>query len=147
VSLIRLLNRLGLRRRHIPKRDLWALDEHVRQTLLAAGKSTELVRAYSSPWPDLKQFPTANYLEEVIEMVRPLPPLSAIGVPVLVVLSTGVTYMDPAVSRKMIAQFQNADTVAIDAYHWPLTERPSEVRQAIERWCNSLRQRTASEPH
>jgi esterase len=143
VLLVRFLNRLGLRRRHIPKRDLWALDEQVRQTLLAKGKSKELVRAYSSPWPDLEQFPTANYLEEVIEMVRPLPPLSAINVPVLVVLSTGVTYMDPAVTRKMITQFENADTVAIDAYHWPLTERPQEVRQTIERWCHSLRQRTA----
>lgn len=141
VLFVRFLNHLGLRRRHIPKRDLWALDEQVRKTLLAAGKSKELIRAYSSPWPDLKQFPTANYLEEVIEMVRPLPPLPAIAAPVLVVLSTGVTYMDPALTRKMITQFRNADTVAIDAYHWPLTERPLEVRQAIESWCNSLRQR------
>jgi pimeloyl-ACP methyl ester carboxylesterase len=143
VLFVRFLNHLGLRRRHIPKRDLWALDEQVRQTLLAKGKSKELIRAYSSPWPDLKQFPTANYLEEIIEMVRPLPPLSAVKAPVLVVLSTGVTYMDPAVTRKMITQFQHADTAAIDAYHWPLTERPVEVRQAIERWCSSLRQRTA----
>lgn len=143
VLFARFLNHLGLRRRHIPKRDLRALDEQVRKTLLAEGKSKELIRAYSSPWPDLKQFPTANYLEEVIEMVRPLPPLSAVTVPVLVVLSTGVTYMDPAVTRKMITQFRNADTVAIDAYHWPLTERPLEVRQAIEVWCDSLRQRAA----
>ncbi len=143
---VRFLNYLGIRRRNIPKRDLWELDEQVRKTLLAAGKSKELIRAYSSPWPDLKQFPTANYLEEVIEMVRPLPPLPAIAAPVLVVLSTGVTYMDPAVTRKMITQFQNADTAAIDAYHWPLTERPLEVRQAIESWCSSLRRRAARVP-
>ena len=147
VLFVRFLNYLGLHRRHIPKRDLWALDEQVRQTLLVKGKSEELVRAYSSPWPDLKQFPTANYLEEAIEMVRPLPPLSAINAPVLVVLSTGVTYMDPAVTRQMITQFQNADVVEIDAYHWPLTERPLEVRETIEQWCDSLNQRIASRPN
>jgi hypothetical protein len=26
----------------------------------------------------------------------------------------------------------------IDCHHWPLTERPIEVRQAIETWCAGL---------
>jgi hypothetical protein len=29
--------------------------------------------------------------------------------------------------------------VPIDAYHWPLTEPPVEVRQAIESWCAELK--------
>ena len=29
--------------------------------------------------------------------------------------------------------------VPIDAYHWPLTERPVEVREAIESWCAELK--------
>jgi hypothetical protein len=29
-------------------------------------------------------------------------------------------------------------TVAeVDCNHWPLTERPVEVREAIERWCGA----------
>jgi esterase len=139
----RLLNRIGLRRQEIPKRDLRILDEKMRHTVLAARKYEELVREYSSPWPDLKHFPTANYLQEIIEMVRALPALSSISAPVLVVLSKGVTYTDPEVSRQMIAQFPNAQTILIDAYHWPLTERPGEIRAAIEKWSASQRQRLA----
>ena len=29
--------------------------------------------------------------------------------------------------------------VPIDAYHWLLTERPVEVREAIESWCAELK--------
>ena len=140
---VRAMNRLGLRRRRIPQRDLRALDERMRKTVLAAGKQEELVRQYSSPWPDLKHFPTANYLQEIIEMVRPLPPLAAITAPVLVVLSKGVTYLAPEVSHQMITQFRDVDTVMVDAYHWPLTERPTEIREAIEQWCEQLCDRAA----
>ncbi|MFQ5938372.1 MAG: alpha/beta fold hydrolase [Acidiferrobacterales bacterium] len=140
IFVIRTLNRLGLRRRLIGKRDLRALDQKMRATLLAAGKLEQMVREYSSPWPDLKHFPTASYLEEILEMVRPLPALAEINVPVLVVLSKGVTYTDPAITRELIAQFPRASTVVIDAYHWPLTERPVEVREAIEAWCVTIKQ-------
>jgi pimeloyl-ACP methyl ester carboxylesterase len=138
ITLIRLLNRLGLYRRHIPERDLRALDEKTRQELLAAGKVDEMVRKYRSLWPDLKHFPTANFLEEIIETVRPLPTLVNITAPVLVVLSRGVTYVDSAVTRHVIGQFERATTAEIDAYHWPLTERPVETREAIEKWCAEL---------
>jgi pimeloyl-ACP methyl ester carboxylesterase len=138
ITFIRLLNRLGLHRRHIPERDLRALDEKTRAELLAAGKVEEMVRKYRSPWPDLKHFPTASFLEEMIEIVRPLPSLASIAAPVLVVLSRGVTYVDPAVTRHMIGQFGRATTVAVDAHHWPLTERPVETREAIEKWCTEL---------
>lgn len=135
VIAVRILNRLGIYRRHIPPRDLRALDEQMRETLLATGQLEQMVDRYSSPWPDLQHFPTANYLQEIMEMMRPLPPLSSIVSPVLVLLSKGVTYTDPEVSTELISQFKNATTVAIDAYHWPLTEKPEEVRQAIESWC------------
>jgi len=138
VMAVRMLNRLGIYRRHIPQRDLRALDEKMRETLLATGQLEKMVDRYSSPWPDLQHFPTANFLQEIMEMVRPLPPLSSIAAPILVVLSKGATYADPKFSRELIAQFKNATTVVIDAYHWPLTEKPVEVRQAIEAWCARL---------
>ncbi|MFQ5994248.1 MAG: alpha/beta fold hydrolase [Acidiferrobacterales bacterium] len=138
VIIVRALNRLGLYRRHIPNRDLKLLDLRTRETLLAEGKIEELVSEYSSPWPDLKHFPTANFIEEVIEMVRSVPPPTQIEVPVLVLLSKGGTYADPKTTREAIAQFPNAKTVIIDAEHWPLTEKPVEVREAIEQWCNEL---------
>jgi pimeloyl-ACP methyl ester carboxylesterase len=135
VVLIRALNRLGLRRRSIPPRDLRELDEQTRAKLLDSGRVEEMIRRYSSPWPDLKHFPVANYIEATIEMVSPLPPLSGIEAPVLVLLSKSGTYADPAVTRQAIGEFPRATTVAIDAHHWPLTERPGETRRAIEEWC------------
>lgn len=135
VALIRALNLLGLRRRHIPSRDLRRLDELVRAQLLAAGRQEEFVARYTSAWEDLKYFPTAHYLQELIEVTRPVPPLAHLRLPVLALLSRGVTFTDPERMRQVLAALPNVELVDIDAYHWPLTERPAEVREAIEDWC------------
>ena len=135
VSVIRLLNSLGLRRRSVPNRDLRELDNKTRETLLAAGKQEQMIDLYSSPWEDLKFFPVASYLQELIEITRPLPALTSINAPILVLLSSGITYTDPVVSRGMLAEHPRIQIVSIDAYHWPLTEKPQQVREAIERWC------------
>jgi pimeloyl-ACP methyl ester carboxylesterase len=135
-ALIRLLNRLGLRRRHIPVRDLRKLDEKTRQDLLAAGKQKEMIELYSSPWEDLKFFPIASFLQELIEITRPLPALAEIKAPILTLLSSGITYTDPGITQKTLAGFARVQTVTVDAYHWPLTEKPRQVREAIEKWCD-----------
>ena len=72
-------------------------------------------------------------------MVRSLPLLSSIKVPVLIPLSRDVTYTDPDRSREMMMRIPDVKIVPIDAYHWPLTERPVEVREAIESWCAELK--------
>jgi len=138
VGLIRLLNALGLRRRHIPGRDLRRLDEKTRETLLAAGKKQEMIELYSSPWEDLKFFPVAGFLQELLEITRPLPPLAQIKVPVLALLSSGITYTSPEVTHRMLAECPQIQTVTIEAHHWPLTENPEQVRSAIEQWCQRL---------
>ncbi len=149
VGAIRLLNWLGLYRRHLPSRDLRALDEKMRTTLLASGQYETMIDRYSSPWPDLKVFPTANFIQEIMQMVRSLPALSSIKVPVLILLSRGVTYTDPDRSREMMMRIADVKIVPIGAYHWPLTERPVEVREAIESWCTGLKPafRVAARPH
>ena len=138
VGAVRLLNWLGLYRRHLPSRDLRALDEKMRMTLLASGQYETMIGRYSSPWPVLKVFPTANFIQEIIQMVRSLPALSSIKVSVLILLSRGATYTDPDRSRVMMMRIPDVKMVPIDAYHWPLTERPVEVREAIESWCAKL---------
>jgi pimeloyl-ACP methyl ester carboxylesterase len=133
-----LLNRLGLRRRRIPGRDLRKMDEATRARLLEAGKQEEMIELYSSPWEDLKYFPAASYLQELLEITRTLPPLTRIPAPILALLSTGLTYTDPQATRAILAGNPRAQAVTIDAYHWPLTENPVQVRETIERWCNEL---------
>lgn len=135
---VRLLNLFGLHRRHIPNRDLRVLDEQTRARFLNVGKQEEMIQLYSSPWLDLRFFPTANYLQEFIEVTRPVASLRDIPVPTLVLLSQGVTFTDPAETRRRIAGLAHVETGDIPAYHWPLTEKPQEVREAIERWCAKL---------
>ena len=133
--LVRLLNALGLRRRHLPVRNLRKLDEKTRQDLLSAGKQKEMIELYSSPWEDLKFFPLASFLQELVEISRPLPALAEIKVPILALLSSGITYTDPDITQKTLAGNARVQTVTVDAYHWPLTEKPRQVREAIEKWC------------
>jgi esterase len=131
---IRLLNALGLRRyKEFPRRDLREWDERVRREFLAAGLSEEFVARYSSTRVDLKYLPVSHYVQELVEMTRPLPEPSQLRVPMLVLLSRSVTYTDPAVTQRLIAapHIEHAD---IEAYHWPLTEKPAEVRREIETW-------------
>ncbi len=137
VTLIRAFNRLGLRRRHIPARDLRRLDESVRAALLSSGREREFVARYTSARADLRYFPTAHYLQELIEVTRPTPPLSTLAMPVLALLSRAATFTDPARMRAALAAIPAIEIVAIDAFHWPLTERPEAVRTAIERWCEA----------
>ncbi|MDO8705098.1 MAG: alpha/beta hydrolase [Sulfuricaulis sp.] len=138
VTVIRLLNSLGLRRRSVPSRDLRELDNKTRETLLAAGKQEQMIDLYSSPWEDLKFFPVASYLQEMLEITRPLPALTSINAPILVLLSSGITYTDPVITRGMLAAHPRIQIVTIDAYHWPLTEKPQQVREAIEQWCEQF---------
>lgn len=134
VWLIRGLNRLGLRRRHIPLRDLRKLDEDTREKLLKTGKQAEMVAKYTSPWLDLRFFPTANYLAEYLELLRPVTDPVRIAVPVTVMLSSGITFTDLDRMRALIRRFPDGEIVDLPSYHWPLTEKPREVRAAIEEW-------------
>lgn len=131
-GLVRLLNRLGLGRRHFPLRDLRALDETTRAALATSNDPQEIVHRYTAPWEDLRYFPLAHYLQELVEVTRPLPPPASVRVPVLVLFSNGVTFTDAAAMRDWVSGFPSARVQAIEAYHWPLTERPVDVRLAIE---------------
>lgn len=138
IRLYWMLNFFGLRRRLLPQRDLRALDEKTR-AILATNKDADLAQLYLSPLEDLKFIPTANYLQDLYEVVQPLPPLEDIDVPVLVLLSAGASVSRVETNLKIINQFPKGKTVPIDADHWLLTEKPEETRQIIECWCNNLR--------
>ena len=135
---LRLLNWLGFRRRHIPLRDLRQLDEQVREQLLGAGKDKDFVKRYTSPRADLRYFPTAHYVRELIEITRPVPTLEQLRAPVLALISRAVTFTDTAETRAALARCPQLQVEELSAYHWPLTEKPVEVRQAIEAWCAKL---------
>ena len=57
--------------------------------------------------------------------------LERIAVPTLVLESAGAELMDRTRSSAEFARLPASELVQIDATHWPLTERPDEVRRAI----------------
>jgi pimeloyl-ACP methyl ester carboxylesterase len=135
---VRGLNALGLRRRSIPPLDLRVLDALARESLGSPQAEAEFIRRYSSTRADLRTFRTAHYLQELVEMFRPLAQPEAISMPTLVLLSSGATFADLSAMRQIAARFPRGEVQTIDCHHWPLTERPDEVRQAIERWNATL---------
>jgi esterase len=134
-GMVRAGHALGLGRKTVPPLDLAELDREARKALASAESTEAFVRHYSSPRADLRYFPTEHYLQELAEMFRRAPPLEAIRAPVLMLLSRGGTFADPARTQLVVAGFHDAEIVMIEAEHWPLTERPVEVRRAIAEWC------------
>ncbi len=131
------VNWLGLRRKSFPIRDLRALDEKTRQ-ILASDPNIHIGDLYTNPFIDFEFMPIANYLQDMLEVNRPLPILENINVPILVLLSSGASVSDPQKNQSMINRFPDAKTVTIAANHWLLTEKPREAREAIEKWCFGL---------
>jgi pimeloyl-ACP methyl ester carboxylesterase len=134
VALVHALNRLGLGRRTVVADDLRALDAQAREALRDPAAEAAFVARYSSMRGDLHQMHVAQYLQDLVQMFRPPPDLAAIGCPVLALLSTGATFAPLAATRARLATLPRLETAAIECHHWPLTERPREVREAVERW-------------
>jgi pimeloyl-ACP methyl ester carboxylesterase len=138
ILILRMLNRLGLQRRQFPIMDLEALDAKTREEMQGDHPQEVLVRRYSAMGLILEHMPIANYLQQLVATISPLPKLERIAVPTLVLESVGVETMDRARSRAELRRLQRSELVKIDATHWPLTERPDEVRRAIENWLERL---------
>lgn len=136
-ALVRGANALDLHRGMLPPLDLRALDTEARIALRSPAATAAFVARYSSAREDLRHLPLAVYLQDVVEMFRPAPLPRDVGLPTLALLSTGATFADAAEMRAALAA-PNVEVQTIDCQHWPLTERPLEVRRSIERWCETL---------
>jgi len=135
---IRVLNALGLRRRRLPFLDLEELDKVSRA---AARQDPQAIsRLYASPFFDLRFMPSAAYLQDLLELWRPLR-LETIAAPALALPSTGAHFTDPARAEEALRALPRLTLERIAALHWIPTEQPQQMREAIERWCENLRQR------
>jgi len=137
VRLLWILNGIGFRRKEFPPRDLRALDEQTRE-ILDNNPDIEIGDLYTNPFIDLEFMPVANYMQDTLAVVKPLPPLENISVPVLVLLSSGASVSDPKKNEAMINRMPNVHIKSIKANHWLLTEKPREAREVIEKWCMNL---------
>jgi len=138
IGVIHLANRLGLYRRHIETLDLRELDREFRQRLAQPGGAEALERRYASPLHDLKIMPSANFFQDLVEVVRPLP-LNRVQAPSLALLSTGRTFADPDITRTLLARLPQGDIQTLESKHWIPTEQPAAMRNAIDSWCDKIR--------
>ena len=58
----------------------WQLAD-IQQQVLAADPHADIAKLYTKPSADLRYMPLANYLQDLYEVVRPLPPLESITQP------------------------------------------------------------------
>jgi pimeloyl-ACP methyl ester carboxylesterase len=121
------VNALGIYRRRIEPMDLEQMDKAVR-----AG-SGELAR-YASPFADLRSMPLATYLQALAAVGQPLPDLSRIACPILVLMSKNTSMTDLTLARQELAPLPAAEFLQLDAEHWIPTEQPEAMCRAIEDW-------------
>jgi len=137
IAVVRLANRLGIYRRHFPDLDLQELDREFRQRLVQPEGDQALVKRYASPLHDLRIMPTANFLQDLVEVMRPLP-LDEIRAPFLALLSTGRTLSDPIRTRARLGLLPTGKIESIPAKHWIPTEQPETMRRAIDDWVTRI---------
>ena len=137
MTMIRIFNRLGIYRRHLAPLNLYELDQAFRARLQEPGGGEALVRRYASPWQDLKTMPSANFLQDLLEVIRPLP-LEEVRAPFLALLSTGRTFADPVITADMLSGLPQGEIHTLDATHWIPTEQPRAMRDQIEKWVAAL---------
>ena len=135
-ALLRLLSKLGFHKRDYPYRDLHQLDLDTR-AFLAANPHKDIAELYMDPFADLKYIPLVNYLQDLYEVTRPLPAISGIHTPVLVLLSAGASTSQVETNREILNTLPNCEISSIDADHWLLTERPDQAREVIDGWIKS----------
>ncbi len=119
--------------------DLRTLAALARQALhQSAEAEAAFVRHCRSARADLRHTRTATYLQDLAEMFRAPPDAATPSLPVLALLSEGATFADRDTMRRPLGQPPDVSVISIARRHWPLTERPEEVRAAIERWVERL---------
>ena len=128
-----LWRRIFFPKNKFPLRDLYELDQRTRK-LIAEDPAANLAELYHSPSLDMQYISVGNYVRDMCEVLRPLPPLADIQVPTLALLAKDPSVSDAVRNRETMLQMPNIEIETIDADHWPLTEKPDETREAIERW-------------
>jgi len=133
VPFLRLAAKLGLHRRCLRALDLEALDRQARETLARTGEFP--AARFASVREDLQSLPLVIYLQDLIAVTGPLPALSRIDAPALVLLAGGGGFGDTAATARALAPLPHGEIRRIAAQHWIPTEQPEALREAVEQWC------------
>jgi esterase len=128
---------LGLRRRRLQAVDLRELDLRFREQLAHPEGKAAMKRRYGSPLHDLRSIHLDQYLNNLLQLLCPLP-LAELRVPVLALLSSGRYLADPVRTRAGLAPVPGLDIRELPAEHWIPTEQPERLRAEVEDWLAGL---------
>jgi len=131
VVLIKLLNRLGIYRRQLKTLDLKLLDRRVHEA--GSAELQEMLTEYGSPRHDLKVIPTAQYLGNLIEIMRSLP-ISEVRCPSLVIQSSGKSITDPKRTQGLLQRLPEVKFATIKSEHWLPATHPDHLCELIDTW-------------
>lgn len=131
VALIKLLNRLGLYRRKLGTLDLQVLDRRVHDA--SPDELQTMLKEYGKPKHDLKVIPIAQYLNNLIEIMRPLP-VALVRCPALVIQSGGHSITDPDRTQTLLQRLPQVEFATVDAEHWLPALHPDELCKLIDSW-------------
>jgi pimeloyl-ACP methyl ester carboxylesterase len=134
IPMVRMLNALGLHRRKLPSFNLQQLDLETRAALSRGAQGEAQLAKYASPLADLHTTATGAYLQALLCVMRPLPALERITVPVLALLSQHSSFTDPAITRGVLRRLPDCEIQELPARHWIPTEQPEAMRAAIDTW-------------
>ncbi len=139
IAMVRALNALGLYRRTLAPLDLAQLDEQTRQ-IMAEHHGEFLKERYGSVRQDLRQVPTAVYLQDLLAVTAQMPEQGLGNTPALAMLASQSTFTDRDKTLAWLAEQQNCLIESVQAIHWIPTEQPQQMRELIENWCTGLNQ-------
>lgn len=131
VRLLRFFNRNGLYRRRLEYVNLRELDRQVYEANCTA--LTQLFTNHGSPWQDIKVTPSAQYINNFIEFMRPLP-VSGVHCPCLVIQSSGGKITNPKRTRIKLESLPAVDFTEVNSEHWLPTTQPDRLCQLIDAW-------------
>ncbi|SFK28006.1 Pimeloyl-ACP methyl ester carboxylesterase [Nitrosomonas aestuarii] len=131
VKILNLLNRLGIYRRHLNTVDLKCLDLPVHQA--ATENKEQALSNHGSLWRDLSVTPAAQYINNFIATLRPLP-IAAITRPSLIIQSSGNSMTDAAKTKDLFGTSPLMEFFELESEHWIPTTHPERLCEKVDDW-------------
>lgn len=137
VKLISLVNRSGVYRRQLETVDLKKLDQPVHNA--SAEERDQALSNHGSIWHDLKTTPVAQYLNNYIAVLRPLP-VADVQCRGLVIQASGKSMTDSEKTKTLLGTLPMMEFIELESEHWIPTTHPDLLCQFVDEWVSKNHQ-------
>ncbi|GJL75993.1 MAG: hypothetical protein NMNS02_20990 [Nitrosomonas sp.] len=131
VKILNLLNRIGIYRRRLDTVDLKELDSPVHHA--APEDKEQALSNHGSVWHDLKTTPAAQYINNFIATIRPLP-IAAIACPCLIIQSSGNSMTDAVKTKALFGTSLLMEFFELESRHWIPATHPDRLCELVDEW-------------